>query len=401
MGAWVIVGFGLALAGATAAADLQTGLSYFKSGKYLEAAGEFQALVDASPDYADGYHLLGACFLKVNKFADAEKSFLKAIELNGDRFEFHFNLANAYRAQNKHDKVVKTLNNAEGLAPADKKAALYEMRGHALAAQKRWAEAIEDLERAVAADPSAATQTQLGKAYFSIGDYAGATTRLRKALSVQQSAGTWELLIESMINVAAAVPDEAGKKAKYGEALAEAEKFQAANPASAGAKYLVGRTALGAGQFPKAVAAFDATIKADPKHCNAIVNLGQTYIASGDMGKALTTLESATKCDPTMHVAWEKIGFVQQKGATNSKDFAAQQRGYEKAIEAYQKARGIKASAALDKAIQDCQANLQISKENQLLANEEAAQEAAIAAEQARLAEEERKRAAWEAKKGD
>ena len=35
----------LALAALPAAADFETGISYYKSGKYLEAAGEFQALV--------------------------------------------------------------------------------------------------------------------------------------------------------------------------------------------------------------------------------------------------------------------------------------------------------------------------------------------------------------------
>jgi hypothetical protein len=31
-------------------ADFETGWNYFKSAKYLEAASEFQALVDESPD---------------------------------------------------------------------------------------------------------------------------------------------------------------------------------------------------------------------------------------------------------------------------------------------------------------------------------------------------------------
>ena len=41
----------LALAALPAVADFEAGLSYYKSGKYLEAAGEFQALVDENPEY--------------------------------------------------------------------------------------------------------------------------------------------------------------------------------------------------------------------------------------------------------------------------------------------------------------------------------------------------------------
>ena len=58
-------------------------------------------------------------------------------------------MANAYLAQEEHDKVVKTLNNAEGLAADKQKPMVYKLRGGALAIQKKWAEAIDDLERAV------------------------------------------------------------------------------------------------------------------------------------------------------------------------------------------------------------------------------------------------------------
>ena len=55
-----IITLGLLLATLPAAADFETGLSHFKAGKYMEAAAEFQKLVDENPDYADGYHLEGA-----------------------------------------------------------------------------------------------------------------------------------------------------------------------------------------------------------------------------------------------------------------------------------------------------------------------------------------------------
>ena len=64
----------LALAIAPAAmADQEQALTYFKGGKYLEAAGEFQAIIDEHPDYAYAYFMLGNCFLKTNKATDAEK----------------------------------------------------------------------------------------------------------------------------------------------------------------------------------------------------------------------------------------------------------------------------------------------------------------------------------------
>jgi tetratricopeptide (TPR) repeat protein len=387
----------LALAALPIAADFETGISYYKSGKYLEAAGQFQALVDENPDYADGYHLLGICFLKTKKYADAEKNFLKAIELNGDKFEFHFNLANAYAAQKKHDKVVKTLNNAEGLAADNQRSMIYQTRGHALAAQKKWGEAVDDLERAVAAKPDPGTQAQLGKAYFSVGEYQSAVTVLRKSLASKQNASSYQLLVEAMINLAAKTSGESAKKSKYAEALTQAEKFLAFQPAFE-ARYLVGRTALGAGQFDKAIGAFRDVIKEKPNHCNAVANLGKAYTAKGDWTNAVSSLDGATKCDPKMGLAWENMGFALQKTASGAKDFAVKQRSYEKAIAAYQKAKAIKPSASIDKAISDCEQNMQINVENRKADSAEADQDAAIKAEEQRVKAEEAKVKEWEAK---
>lgn len=67
--------------------SLDQGMSHFKSGKYAEAAAEFQALVDGAPNYDYGYFMLGMSFLQMGKPKDAETNILKAVELNGDKFE--------------------------------------------------------------------------------------------------------------------------------------------------------------------------------------------------------------------------------------------------------------------------------------------------------------------------
>jgi len=381
-----------------AAADFDTAMNHYKSGKYMEAAAEFQAMVDESPEYADGYHLLGICFLKTKKYQDAEKNFLRAIELDGDNFPYYFNLANAYVAQGKHEKVVQTLNNAEGLAGDSQKPLIYKLRGSALANLGKWAESIDDLERAVAAKPDAATQAQLGKAYFSVGENTSAVTALRKAVQMDAGPSTRMLLVEALLNVAAKTNGETAKKAKYREALDEAEKFLAASAGSTDARYLVGRAALGAGQFDNSIKAFQDVLKQEPGNCNAKANLGKAYTAKGDWANAASSLEAATTCDPKMGLAWEGMGFVLQKQASGSKDYAVQQTNYEKAITAYEKALAIKPSDSISRALEDCRHNLQISIDNQSMEVQEAQQDETIAAEEARLAEEQRKREEWKSK---
>ena len=99
--------------GSAAMADQEQALTYFEAGKYVEAAGEFQALLDEHPDYAYAYFMLGNCFLRINELEDAEKHLLKAIELNGDKFEYYYQLANADVKMGKSEKVIDAFEQLE------------------------------------------------------------------------------------------------------------------------------------------------------------------------------------------------------------------------------------------------------------------------------------------------
>jgi len=139
-------------------ADLDQGMNYFRSGKYMEAAAEFQLLVDVSPAYDFGHYMMGVSFLQMKKPADAEKNILKAIELNGEKFEYYHTLAKAYFDQRQYAKSVATLRSVEGLMgdSAAKKYNLYSLRGLSYATLKKWGDAIDDLEqaRAIKASPA-------------------------------------------------------------------------------------------------------------------------------------------------------------------------------------------------------------------------------------------------------
>ena len=383
-------------------ADFDQAMSYYKSGKFLEAASEFQAMVDEHPDYTSGHFMLGICFVQTKKYADAEKSFLKAVELDPDKFEYHFNLANTYQVRKLYSKAVSALNNAEGLANGDdQKNKVYKMRGFALAAQKKWEEAVDDLEKSLRIAPGGPTQMQLGNAYFALGDNKNAVSALQKAVKLAPTAEGYKLLGESLINLAAKAGSEAEKKRLYGEALAEAEKFLAKQPSNK-SRYLAGRAALGAGQYDKAIKMFGDVVRAEPGNCNALANAGKAHTAKGDWTNALASLEAATKCKPSMRLAWENMGFVLQKISSGLKTQpAAQQKRYTEAIAAYEKARKIKPSTSIENAIRTCRENIKISQENQGMDQAEAAQKAAEEQANREFEEARRKEEAWKRKQDD
>jgi len=371
----------LLVLGATGAlAGFDEGMNYFKAGKYLEAVAEFQALIDESPEYDYGYFMLGVCQVKTGKPADGERNFAKAIAINGDRFEYHFALANVYQKAGKYGKVISTLNTAEDLVPDPHKFNFYQLRGFAEAAEKDWEASVDDLEKAAVIKSDPRILTQLGKAYFSLGEYVKSVDNLTEATRIQPEAGTFGLMAEAQLNIAARSTNETQKKSRYGDALTAAQKYVELEPGSAAARYIFGRSALGAGQYDQAIDSFKKVLDSKPDNCNAMANMGKAYIARKDWANAQQALNNATSCSPGMAIAWQNKAFVLQKQGSAGKSINK----YKEAIAAYEQANQLKPSSANDKGIETCSNNIDVIRTNKGIEELEAEQD-----EEARAADEE------------
>lgn len=384
----ILAGLLILLAGPALAQDFEQAMNYFKGGKFVEAAAEFQALVDQSPGYADGYHMLGLSFMQMNKANEAVQNFQKAIELSGDRFEFHHGLANAYYQSGDYGKAVATLKTAEPLAgDARTKFALYNLRGLSYVGLEKWDDAINDLEKAKAVKKTPSILDRLGLAYYSLGHHDKAVPVLREALASQPgNKGILLRLTNGLLDLGAEARDDASKSRYYSEALDAAEKYQKADPASYEAHNLVGRAALGAKEFNKAEQAFGRVIEMKPDYCYAMANLGKVYIAREKWSQAEEVLTKGAKCAPRMVVMHESLGFAVQK-----------QGRLEEAVGHYNTAMKIKPSPSTQQLIDTCQHNIQIAQENQAM--DEAERKQKEAEEAAKQEYEEAKAKAEEWKK--
>jgi len=370
--------------------DLNQGLEYFKTGKYAEAAAKFQTMVDGSPNYDFGYFMLGLSYLQLGKPRDAEGSLLKAIEINGNKFEYHHGLAKSYLERKDAAKAVATLRTAEPLATTtQQKFPLYSLRGFAYVELEKWSEAIDDLDKARAISPQSSILVQLGRAYMSLGYADKATPVFRQA--AQASPGDSqvnELLAQSLLDMGAEAADDAAKKALYAEALQAADRVVKLKPNDHQSYNLVGRAALGAKDYPKAEQSFRKVLAQKPDYCWAMANLGKTYLAQARWADAESILVDATKCAPRLGVAFESLGFAQQK-----------QKKLADAIRSYEAAQSIKPSNAVARAITACKENLDIAAFNEQVATEEAKADAAEAQAKKEYEEALKKQQEWEKKR--
>ncbi len=370
-----------------ALADFDQALDHFKRGKYVEAAAGFQEIVDQQPEYDYGWFLLGMSFLKMKKYGDSESSIQKAIDMNGERFEYHLGLANARYKAKRYARTVAALKTAESLATdASSQFSLYRLRGLSYIALEKWADAAQDLDKArkIKKDPIVLDRLSIG--YYKLRHYDKALPVLR--LAIQAKANNSSLLMRmtnTLLNLGAEATDATKKAGYFKEALTTVEKLQAVKGSNPDVTNLVGRAAFGAKSYPKAEQAFRKVIAQKPDYCYAMVNLGRVYIAMERWVDADGILRDAAACAPKMAVVYESRGFALMK-----------QKKLEEAIVQFDKALVLKPSASTRKMIETCNKNLQVASDNAAMAAKEAVQAAEAAKAQAEYDEAKRKEEEWD-----
>ncbi len=306
-----VVGLALVLV-AGARAGFDDALSDFKAGKYLEAAAEFQAMVDAAPGYDYGHAMLGRCYLAMSRPGDARRSFETAIALRGDRPEYYHGLAVALAEEKRYGQAYDALVAGERLAtgPAEQFAFL-SLRGYVLGGLGRWEEAAASLERAIGIREDKAILDELALAWFEIGRYDGAASACRESLKLDpEDARVHALLAESLVRLASTAEDLPRKRGYYAQAVAVAQRLLELRPADRQATLLLGRAALGAASYDVAERALRAFVTGPPGSCGAFVDLSRVYVAKRRWEEAERAARDAASCAPTSAAAHEGLGFV-------------------------------------------------------------------------------------------
>ncbi len=364
----------LALAATGAAlAGYEEGGAYFKQGKYVEAAAEFEEVVNNAPDYDYGYYMLGNCYLKLKKYREAEQQYRKAVELDPGKPHYHMMLAQSQLQSKKYDAVVVTLDKAESLVTdAKQKPLLYRTRGLALARVKDFDRAIADLKKANPAGDHAVA-TELGRACFATGNTACVEDAMGKALAKKPGDKiALELLAKSQIEAARRAKSKPSKQSYYGKAVKSARQLVEAGPNSVEAHEMLGAALLGSDDFSGAIREFEKVLSMQPNNCNAMLNIAQSLSKLQRWDDMLQRSEQATQCDARNHLGWTQIAFVHNK-----------KKSWDQAERAARKALELKDNAA-------AREQLEIAKQGR---DAQAANKAADQAEkdyQAQLAEQKR-----------
>jgi Flp pilus assembly protein TadD len=162
------------------------GLAY-EAGEYDRALALYQEAVEHNPDDAESWSNLGQVLVRLGQTAEAIPHFERAIELQGQRWAYHFNLARARGLLGQWAEAVEGYRAAQQLFPDDY-ATAYNL-GLALRQTGDEAGAIEQFERAIALDPAEPTfRLSLAMSYEKLGRNPEAAAAYQKTLDLAPEA---------------------------------------------------------------------------------------------------------------------------------------------------------------------------------------------------------------------
>lgn len=171
-------------ASATLANLFAAAVAQHQAGAFAEAERRYRSILSLFPDHADSLHNLGLLALHSGNPAAAADFIGQAVKLNDHVAEYHYNLALAWRALNRMDRVAAHLERAIELRPDNDLAHLN--LGNVRREQGRMADAVACYQRAIALNPnSPATHFNLGNLLTEQRRFDEAIASYQRALALQ------------------------------------------------------------------------------------------------------------------------------------------------------------------------------------------------------------------------
>jgi tetratricopeptide (TPR) repeat protein len=153
-----------------------------------QALAEFEAAVEADPDYWKGRHNRGVSLALRGKFNEAVADFGRVVELKPDYANAWFNRGELYFDQAQYEEALSDYTQAIRLRPDDYDA--HFRRGHAYFHLRRFREALADYDRAAQLKPQEVEAiVNRGDAQWNLGQWREAAEDYQKAISLDNRSG--------------------------------------------------------------------------------------------------------------------------------------------------------------------------------------------------------------------
>lgn len=304
-----------------AQAQALIGSAYAGAGFYDAAAVAFDNAIELAPNDARWQYARGIVARGQSKDTAAQTYFERAFQLDTEYLPIRFAVVIGRMQAKDLDGARKLLN--DYVARHNDQSVAYSTLGDIAYWQKRYPEAIEQYQRALALEPKA-TQLygRLADAYTATGDAKSASEARAKAGGVAPTLSDplgQPLLPNAAPLAAAGTPLEKAtaetarliQARQYGAARQSLDAALKLSPGDAGLMSVYARLEAAAGDLPAAKSRAAAAVAANPKYPTAHLGQAIALEMAGDDTGAERSYQEAIRLDPTLLDARIKLGNLQ------------------------------------------------------------------------------------------
>ncbi len=283
-----------------AQADWQQGVAAFKSENWAEAARQFQAVTEQSPDFPGGYMMLGQALQKLKRDSDAVAAFRQAYELNPDDTNTKFKLGEAYVKARKYREAAEVLGSINPSSlPASLQGTYHQLMAVALDKSGQGDRALVSLKQAAAANPSsAAAHFNYGAAAFNAGQMNEAERALGRAVQLDPNdAAKRKAYVDALLRIGRQSRGDS-KVATYRKAVENATRLTQLSGTYENF-LLLGEAQLGSTDYAGAVSSFDQAAAKRGSDWLPHFYIGQAHTATRNYAEAEAALQRSLANNPS------------------------------------------------------------------------------------------------------
>lgn len=217
--------------------------------KNKEAISQFEKAIELNSNFPDAHYNIGTIFLKNKSYLDALKHLQQAIIVNKDYYNAFFNIADCYRLLGRYEEAIYNYNKCLGYNSEDQE--VYNNLGLVYFEIKQFDLAKKNFQTCLDIDPSSYTaHNNIGLVYYNINKFEDSVLCFNKAISIKLD------FVEAYNNLGLA--------------------FNKLNKNSLAVSY------------------FEKSIELDPNFIDGYYNLAQTLKDSGKYSEAIFVLKNNT-----------------------------------------------------------------------------------------------------------
>jgi tetratricopeptide (TPR) repeat protein len=285
---------------------IRRGHCFLHTDRPEQALRDFDRVIKLSPLNPGGYTDRGIALLMLGRNDEALRSFARAtrlwvIPLNGARgltarhtsaieagkATAHSGLAQAHHRMGRNDEAIEEYNRAIAIDPRDPNAFIG--RGDAYAALDQQQRALADYDEAIRLGPG------YSRAYSSRGILLAAMGQDERALSDYDRAIQVDPTFAHAYKLRGALLSRRGQNDR---ALVDYDQVIRLLPSDSGAYKDRGGVLVRLGQYQRAIQDLNKAIELDPNRATAYLNRGAAYNSLGQYERAIDDLSKAIKLDP-------------------------------------------------------------------------------------------------------